>query len=250
MVDFIWWRSGGKDYAFEADRQCGDMECITRPRHIFAEVVQRWNSLRKHVKRRRMVVPHILYSSASPQTHCTSKPKHSPSHFQQCSPSHPFHRPPFPHHLQQTQTQLQPFPNPPVLPQPPEMLARLSAYALSSVFLLMGVLAFTSPATCTFLFGLAPAPAPAPAPTTPAPPRNPFIQVYGARSIALGLAFLVFGWHDNARAVGTLMLFATLVGVMDTGILASWGRRGGMWVHGLGSVGLAVVGMVVFWGWG
>src|SRR5262245_58359453 len=100
------------------------------------------------------------------------------------------------------------------------------SYLLGTAFIGIGLSSFLQPLSAHTIFGVpAPAPTPAPAPgitaskspeaSTRSPGVSPFVFAKAARDVAIGVLFFAFQLQGDDAAVGTLMVGATAVGVLD-----------------------------------
>lgn len=106
-----------------------------------------------------------------------------------------------------------------------------AGYFVGGLALTLGALAFYMPSTMADQFGL----------PLPTPSAKPLVQVKGARDMSIGLAYFLFGYQDNAKAVGVLVICHALVGVFDALIVWNHGVRQQVWGHVFGAGLLAAL---------
>jgi Domain of unknown function (DUF4267) len=116
----------------------------------------------------------------------------------------------------------------------------LGAYLMGSASIFIGLLSMFAPSKAANLFGIA-LPPPAPESSSKTSTSSAFLAAKGARDIALGVLYLVFGYEEESRFVGMLTLAYALTAAVDA--VVAWNHReqnkeNKPWSYGIGTAGL------------
>jgi hypothetical protein len=111
---------------------------------------------------------------------------------------------------------------------------------MGSASIFIGLLSISAPSKAANFFGIA-LPSPTPEPASKTSPSSAFLAAKGARDIALGFLYLVFGYEEESRFIGMLTLAYAFTAAVDA--VVAWNHRGDnkenkSWGYGMGTAGL------------
>ena len=77
--------------------------------------------------------------------------------------------------------------------------------------------------------------------------QKSYVLATGVRDLFMGLVFAVLSWSANLHLVGLVCFCLVPVAAVDFLLVRRFGRPHAFWVHLLGTIGLLVVGALLFY---